>query len=394
MFDEKSEKYISSVLCVIFFLLMTVYEQNKMFSDVDSGPTSIFALALFIVALLTLTKGGEWYKSDIGKAFALYLIPVYILSLMHGLFVPLGSMMTHLTIIMPYLFFVAAYQIIHGLNKRSLLFVCSVLMFAYLSFYFLNNNSLNMVKEFTRQTSASYIVLFMLPFALCLKKKLLHYVCFISTFIIMLISLKRGGLIALGLGFVLYSISSRKKEIDLKSVMFYSISIVLIAFVGVSLFNYVNSALSNSITARFVEDQTGSGRSNIYANAIDMIQQSNMFEFIFGHGWCSFEKHYIYHMPAHNDFLEILFDQGCLCGIFYVIFCCTIILFAIKMSKLKSFYAPAMWTSLGIFFVNSTISHVLIYEHFFMIFGLFWGSIVAVFEKEQVESALMRNTRQ
>lgn len=392
MFDEKSEKYISSVLCIVFFLFMTVYEQNKMFSDVDSGPTSIFALALFIIALLTLTKGGLWYRNDIGKAFALYLIPVYILSLMHGLFVPLGSMMTHLTIIMPYLFFVFAYQIIHGLNKISFLFVCAVLMFAYLSFYFLNNNSLNMVKEFTHQTSASYIVLFMLPFALCSKKRLLHYVCFVSTFIIMLISLKRGGLIALGLGFVLYSISSRKKEIDLKSVLLYSISMLLIVFVGVSLYNYVNSALSNSITARFAGDLTGSGRSNIYANAIDMIQQSNAFEFIFGHGWCSFEKYYIGHMPAHNDFLEILFDQGLLCGLFYVLFCCSIVHFAIKMSKLKSFYAPAMWTSLGIFFVNSSISHVLIYEHFFMIFGLFWGCIVAVFEKEQVESALMRNT--
>ena len=86
-------------------------------------------------------------------------------------------------------------------------------------------------------------------------------------------------------------------------------------------------------------------------------------------------------ITAHNDYLEVLYDFGIIAFVLYVSFVVQLLKMCRRLIAMKSEYAPAIGASLAIFFVNSMVSHIWIYNQYLIIFALFWGFINAVEKK-------------
>lgn len=377
--------------CVILFFVLFLYEKIKMFDYIETGSFSVILIILVMVGIATsvILKENRLNTNLIGKCFLLFLLPVYTLSLMYSLFNPFDSIVRYVMIIMPLLLFMTGYFITLNLNDHAIVFLSAYVVFGCLIAYFVMNYSNSIYYDITRQSASTYSILYMMPFVFCIKKRNIQYFTILLMFVILMMSLKRGGFVAFCLGTTLYLVSLHLRNMNLNKILVVVPVACFLIYAGFWLFEYMDSVTGNLMSARFSDDETGSGRTNIYLDAVSMIMGSSWNEILFGHGWNSFRTMYWGHLPVHNDFLEIVYDHGFYCAIMYLFFWGALLSYAMKMSRLNSFFAPAMWFSLGVFFVNSTVSHIFLEEKHFIIFGLFWGCVSAAFEKESYQNVFL-----
>ena len=99
-----------------------------------------------------------------------------------------------------------------------------------------------------------------------------------------------------------------------------SISIFIGLIVAIYWFVANNSETINHIVSRFhaIEDDEGSGRTELYDVILNSFSNSSFISQMFGHGYRSVIS-ILDGVPAHNDFLEILYDFGIVPLTVYVI---------------------------------------------------------------------------
>lgn len=231
-----------------------------------------------------------------------------------------------------------------------------------------------------QRIGGAYIPLFLLPCMLLHKKKAFHVISFVAIFILLLISGRRGGFVALIIAAFLYLLLTVKA--NKKNFLFIVALGIAITFIYL---NY-GDVLFDSFTMRRFADNDGSditsGRNVIYANVIDLILNSNIIQLFCGHGMGAVALYTSSHMTAHNDYLEILFDYGLIGFIFYIYFQIQIIKVFLRMRRDKSDYIYAFSTWCAIFFTVSFVSHIYEYPFFYLL-TFFLGFVFALEERNR-----------
>ena len=228
-------------------------------------------------------------------------------------------------------------------------------------------------------SSASYVLLFMLPLILIYDNKYVRWGGMLVIVISILMSFKRTGLISLVLGILVYFIIFMK----LNKLRFSSKLITIIAVCAVGFY-----VTANYLDAFFIErlisssEDGGSGRDLVYHNAIQLIQMSDLEGLLFGHGWDTVTV--ATGMPAHNDYLELIYDCGIFVLILFVLFLLRMLLLTVKLYKKQHSLTAPLAASLAIFLVNTMISHVVLYIVWMLIFALFWGIVVGLLKREKI----------
>ena len=215
-----------------------------------------------------------------------------------------------------------------------------------------------------------YYVLTLLPFVLSYKSKKRN-ILFLLIVIAIFIAYKRAAFIALIVGIFLYyfTLFYKKDERKLKLLM----KICFLTVIIVCIYQIVLVNTGNDIIGKLFELQEdgGSGRSEVYELALQKFGESNILEKLIGIGYNGVR--YSYNivisgdiLSAHNDFIEVLVDYGVI-GIFiYMIFVFKIIKLFFRLKKEDSIYTAPMAAAIGIFFVVSMFSHLLLYPTYFM----------------------------
>lgn len=164
-----------------------------------------------------------------------------------------------------------------------------------------------------------FFVILLFPLVFCFKKDVYQILAFILVGIIVAISAKRSILIAYFVNLLLfifkYSFLNKNKGTNIKS-----ISIFIGLIVAIYWFVANNSETINHIVSRFhaIEDDEGSGRTELYDVILNSFSNSSFISQMFGHGYRSVIS-ILDGVPAHNDFLEILYDFGIVPLTVYVI---------------------------------------------------------------------------
>jgi O-antigen ligase len=167
-----------------------------------------------------------------------------------------------------------------------------------------------------------------------------------------------------------------KKRYTFKSIFLLMGLVVLIVYFA----GYLNdNMLEGMLMDHFDESSStgGSGRLNLYSKYINMIWNGSFSSFLFGRGWEGSINSSNLGMTCHNDFLEAFVDFGIIGFILYIAFHVALFTKCRRMINQKSQYAPVMGASVAMFFINSMVSHILIYPWFLMIFALFWGFVIS-----------------
>lgn len=378
--NKKLLKIIILIITASVFLL----ERNYMFGEdvvgVETVSSTIYIGLLLLFSLISaLSFGRSIPKVRLTRRFMVLMLFTYAISLFMSVVHPFGSRNTYFFIILPLLLYLFACSI--NIQKvRSFFLWMMTIVAALLWLYYILNYSNNILYDVEQQYNASYSVLYLLPFLLCHRNKVFRWVSIAMVVFVVMISLKRGGfvavIVAIAVYFLISFFSLRGKKFGIGH------AIVLIgATVGVIyLVQYVNSVvLGDMLFDRMNEigSGEGSGRIGIYSKYLAFIQSDDVVHLIFGHGWQGSILDSGINSTCHNDFLEVFVDFGLIGFIAYIFFWVSLVRFCVKMVRDRHEYAPAMGASIAIFFVNSMVAHIFIYSWYMILFVLFWGFIVS-----------------
>lgn len=214
-----------------------------------------------------------------------------------------------------------------------------------------------------------YYVLFAYPMVMLVDNKMKKTIATILMVLLLLFSLKRGGIIAVGLSFSLYILFSSKAKIIVKI-------IITAIFVGILLFLLprIDKITNGTLMARYEFTQNEgdeNGRKSMYPLVWESVRQSSSMEIVFGHGHNAVVSNNVLQgLSAHNDYLEFLYDYGIIGFFLLLIFHFKLFSITIRAWKTKTGFLGSIVASTSIV-VLSMVSIVYAYQYFLLIIPFF-----------------------
>ena len=120
-----------------------------------------------------------------------------------------------------------------------------------------------------------------------------------------------------------------------------------------------------------ISEDKGSGRGDLFLMVWELILKSDTLELIFGHGYNSVVE--VLEYSAHNDFLEVMYDQGIIGLGLYVCIYISLIR-TIKKIKEKTL-RDSFRMSIFLFFIVSLTSHLILFTSSIICLSTFWGMV-------------------
>lgn len=233
--------------------------------------------------------------------------------------------------------------------------------------------------------AVSYFPLFILPILLLSKSKIVKYASVIITTIIIISAIKRGGLIALGSSLVVYMAIKQYVSGRSKIKQFVILAVFLLVMGGV--IYQLSKSEDNNVIERImnIQEDGGSGRDVIWEDTYNNIQNRDLVSRLIGDGYRSAQTVSIYHLPAHNDILEIWYDFGGIGLILYGIAFLSLVGYTIRLLKRKSQYAPHLAMIMTYYFIFSMASIVILYPWLALVM-MSIGIVVGLAERELEET--------
>lgn len=275
-----------------------------------------------------------------------------------------------------------------GKSYSKRLFILLLLGFYYLiAFLVYYKRNISLFMDDGYMGINSYYLICLLPLVLICHKPKLRFIPFIVAILIVIFTAKRTGLLVVLLMILIYAIH----HMNTKKNAF--ITILLISAVGFGL-NYGFSSLREEFGIDMLgrveraTDDGGSGRLELWGVILNSYDDSNVFQWIFGHGYQAVNK-YI-GMDAHNDFIQILFDYGFLACILYILFYITLIIEYIQMRRRKYPFATYYIMSIVSSLLLATLSFFIVEPRFVGCAAVTWGIFISdwIFYKNNGYSSL------
>ena len=372
----------------LFFLfaiaiLLFALERDLMFSD-DIVGRGIVSIAFIVGSLLLLSIIAVLLSKQpvminrLSRRFSYLWLYICLYFIINSLDYSTGSRNLYGLIPLP-LFMLYFGSITSRYFKSDNVIIWTItIVVLLLAYYYLNNYYKNELFIVENTSSGAYAILYLLPFLLCHKKVVFQISSILLTLLIIMLSLKRGGFLALLAAVVVFllitQIGIKKQRFNIKRLL-----LLIVLPLGLyALILYLNeSVLEGLLFSRFENDETGSGRTYIYQQYWMLLWDSSPSQLIIGHGWMGSIRDSGIEFTCHNDFLEAIIDFGIIGFLFYILLYIELIKFCKRMVQNNNIYAPAMGASIALFFVNSMVSHILIYPKFLVLFTFFWGFMVS-----------------
>lgn len=346
---------IFSVFVIVLLSFFAFYKDFKVcFSDRMARSYSYFMLVTLTISFLFFVTGLRHY-----------------------------TVTTPIKWISPLFVFWAVYSLTYKINDMQLMSKFALIMFViliigyYASFKFFQEGALYL--DVQQQLISSYFPLFLLPLVVCIDNKLVRIAAIVAVVVVLLTSLKRGGVVAFGIAIFFYylikSITTDVARFKVRNLLFFAIGLAL-AIMGMDYLAQNSGLYIFERLSKLGEDE-GSGRLEIYNNVIDMIRNSDFIGIILGHGFSAVGLDSLSHIGAHNDFLEVLYDYGIFGFILYLVLHIRLIKYSVRLVKTKSRFAAPMAMSYTLFLILSNVSQIIIHPFFLMLFSIVWASIMA-----------------
>lgn len=384
-FYTKRIFHIGTVLLLLYlFSVFYVTMQGEIGVQLSSLLGRIF-LTLFLgcifVYLCTFRTVGN---TDIQKLLFVWLLGIAFLSsislIRYGV---IEVNFIFLLSVFPYFIFCFfSFAFSKQLMSENFVVTCYQVFLFITCLSFINTQSVvNSIRGGFSGLNHAYFAILALPMCLVSKKKWISVIFFILTIYVALISMKRTGVIAMLGGVVLFFflnfIFSKHKSTLRKRSLYMLIVFIMFALCSIwLLMNGENKEMFEFLLSRFdnIGTDGGSGRSDIYLSIIHKIVTGNLFDFLGGHGGNQVVQDFSFHLTAHCDFLEILYDYGFFALLLFGIIHGVLIKKMFDLVKMRSPYAFAFTYSYFCFFLFSAFSHILIYTYSMLLFP-FWALV-------------------
>lgn len=369
-------------IVVAFFLLIYLKDQLVKTAlvkiiNINTNIAIPILVLIFITFFYTVLNFRFWHiQQSIVKTLTLFFLTTYIVSIVFSLCNSFGGRFMYGSLLLPFTIFWFFYLFIQNYsNMRFIITVISIVILVLIYTYF---QTINIAQNYSgNETSmnSSYFVMYMLPFLLCVKNKIIKYALIITVLIVVFSSLKRTGTIAvvlavLGYFYVNFIIKGKKNSNTILFVALISMIMYIITTADVFSDSFLITRFQN-----ILEDQ-GSGRVDVWKDTWSMIKESSISKLVFGHGFNQVVVNSPIGLSAHNDFLEVLYDYGLLIFGIYLTIYFQLAKFVNVLIKQKSEYAAPMAASCLLFLIGTVLSHIVLYTYYLIMFAMFWGLVL------------------
>lgn len=238
-----------------------------------------------------------------------------------------------------------------------------------------------------------YFILWTVPF-LFLKKTKINYILIAISAIALLVSAKRGPIVAFSIAMLFFYITNTK--FNIRKLVGILIALLITLYV---INTYFESELNNFFL-RWENDfdegsSMGSGRTNIWETVLTDWSKGDLFNLFFGKGFeSSHELLYNetgYAISAHNDWIDILYNFGISGIIIFAAFNAKLILYVKKMFSDKYIHRNTalmlvtMWFIVSIISCNTyKLSTILFSVLFFWLIGNYNRNIKAEAKEQRI----------
>lgn len=309
-------------------------------------------------------------RSGIFAVLLLLAVWVFVTSIMNG--IPLWNLLVQINMsilwVLSYLFF--NFYAANADNMKRVQKFCKLLMLLYLgATIYYSISALQQYGHFVAM-NVVYYSLAILPWLLAGSDKDKRSGLWLLATVTVVISLKRGAIIALPIMFVCEMIEKgTKTERNCKIKKLLTMGII---FAGTFLIaDYVTVGyISNRFSKEEMEG--GSGRINYYILAIQAIGQRNLWQLLLGGGAGSSVS--LLGTGVHNEWLEMLFSYGVIGLVLYIALIAYFIATTRRIYKTAPKYGPCCLMSLGLYLILSMVSTGYGGYSGIFLFG-FWGYI-------------------
>jgi hypothetical protein len=351
----------------------------------------IVLLAIYILTISVFWVNLRYILTLINPIITAFLSLLFFISFNHLVQPDLSlsvvtALFRGLSLTLPLIVLVVVYSIFRKNDYRNIL--PQIFLFILIGFSILYYLQFNVIKEAlevdNKSFNSSYVPLFALPLVLLSKKKWLKISGIVIITFIVFSSNKRGGFIAYSIALLVYFFLELEVNRKNKLKIVNYLAVCFFAVIGGIVFSYYAEKNDGFFLYRLEKLSTddGSGRTEIYNQVLDGIGKSNIFEFLIGHGDNAVSSITVEKLPAHNDFLEVMYDYGFIAFCIYSYIHYLFIKFGIKLKRQKKHFVSSWFFTYLLFFMMSMISHVIIYQYFILLV-IYWGIVMGTYEREK-----------
>lgn len=260
-------------------------------------------------------------------------------------------------------------------SRLNILFSVLLLGFFYLiAFLVYYKRNISFFLEEGYMGINSYYLICLLPLVLIFHNPKLRFIPFIVAIMIVLFTAKRTGLLVLVLMILLYAIHHMNTK---KNVL---ITILLIGTVGLGLyfgFNSLQEEFGIDMLGRveMATNDGGSGRLELWGVILNSYDDSNDFQWLFGHGYQAVNKYF--GMDAHNDFIQILFDYGLFACLLYIFLYVSFFIEYLQMRRREYPFATYFLMSIISSLLIASLSFFIVEPRFVGCAAMTWGIFIS-----------------
>lgn len=370
-------RFRNIIFYILVSIIMSLLTINRMeatmgISEGRNNLTLLFCLLFVLLLIVFFYKGDEVCKElkTLSILFLLSSVPSLLFSSMNVdvlygwvsvIFVPLGIIIGK--------HFCKTWRV--SVNPDLVLFlimfpaivgcVWAIIMSSTLSVF-------NLGRDYV------FSIMIFLPLVYFIKSPYLKFGLIALILYIVILSAKRTALIVFCSSLIIYIYASvrkcRRLKINFKSL--FSVLIITLSLIFVVQHLFLGSAkesLENTIERMSnMDDDSNEERENIYTKVINEIENSSIGSIVFGHGYNGVSRDLFGH-PAHNDYLEIIYDYGLLSLYMYIlIFISILFLYQKNRIKLRDnpyimivFLTIVIMNSANCFITNPTYVYVCMF---------------------------------
>ena len=361
-----------------------------------NGSSRYWVLGIFVISCVLLLQNSDIKRNPVCKEVKFFVglvLFTYFISLLWLNYAPFTTISQYFVLLLPPLSMCVVYSFTRRIENKKyadLVLLCAII---FLFYNYLESSALRLIllRKDQDVSNSAYFLLYMLPLLLCAEKKYIRIIAVLFVSFAIISSSKRGGLVAFGLGGLLYVWFEYVMKNKLKtSNLLLLVIIILVAYDYLLKFSQTSDLLIFERIAQMNEGDD-SGRSDIYDNVLSMITNSEPISLLLGHGYNSVMLSSQSRMSAHNDFLEIVYDFGIIASVIYITFWGYLVRKLFVMRNFKSSYTPAYAFTLGVFLINSMVAHIYIYPYYLLLFSISFGYIWGLFERERCYSVNIKD---
>lgn len=365
----------STVENIYILFLLFIWTMYSCFAMVDgedkglnigSGLTPIFVVLSFILSIPYLIINfsdlfkRRMYRHLLNRWACYYMFVFIVTFLLSGGYGVKAAIFRQINVILPFVVMLVIFLYVqrYGVTvffQNACFVIFLVLIIQYFRLYSILEALLD------TRVGGSYYSLLLLPIILFYPKKEIRYISVVLTLLVLLSSLKRGGLLAFALGILVYIIFSEliTKKQHLRGILISAISVIALVLV----FLWIDMHSETSMIERFssIREDEGSGRMDVWRQTWLMILNSSGLHFLFGHGYGAVLQNSPLFLSAHNDWLEIWYDYGFFSFLLFIGVMFSWLQLVLHLYKCRHPLTPHLAMLLVIVGVLMMISHIIIY---------------------------------